>query len=372
MKLHEVLELKSDDVMERWKRNVQGTLAPESMPPIELLDHLPDFLQEIIGALREHAGLGSTISRPEQVATAEGHGKQRLRLGFSLDAVVREYGAMQDAIVATAHDLGVPVIFDELQIVFHCTITGIARAVSQYTHERDAELLRQANEHFAFIAHELRNPLSSAMTAVQLLSVQGHLPANSRVVGALEHGLHHTSQLIEQTLKVARLASGIELDRQPTTLRALIEGVEIDAFPDAEAKGIELQVKLQGDGELAVDTRLVRSALSNLLRNAVKYSHPGSVVELRGSLANQRVVLEVEDGCGGLDPGKVEAAFAPFVRLDTNQSGFGLGLAIARQAVHAHGGSIRVQNLPGKGCIFVLEFPFGTAPLTAREVIAES
>jgi len=112
---------------------------------------------------------------------------------------------------------------------------------------------------------------------------------------------------------------------------------------------------------LEVDARLIRSALGNLLHNAVKYSYPGSVVELRGSLADQRAVLEVEDACGGLDPGKVEAVFAPFVRLATNQSGFGLGLAIARQAADAHGGSIRVQNLPGKGCIFVLEFPFGTA-----------
>jgi signal transduction histidine kinase len=74
-------------------------------------------------------------------------------------------------------------------------------------------------------------------------------------------------------------------------------------------------------------------------------------------MVNRRLVIEVEDCCGGLPPGKVEEAFAPFVRLDTKQSGFGLGLAIAKQAVDAHGGAIRVQNLPGKGCVFVLELP---------------
>ena len=63
------------------------------------------------------------------------------------------------------------------------------------------------------------------------------------------------------------------------------------------------------------------------------------------------------DCCGGLSPGKVEEAFAPFTRFDERQSGFGLGLAISKQAAEAHGGSIRVQNLPGKGCIFVLELP---------------
>jgi signal transduction histidine kinase len=68
-------------------------------------------------------------------------------------------------------------------------------------------------------------------------------------------------------------------------------------------------------------------------------------------------VVEIEDCCGGLEPGKVEQAFAPFVRLDTKQGGFGLGLAIAKQAVDAHGGTIRVQNIPDKGCIFSLEVP---------------
>ena len=83
-------------------------------------------------------------------------------------------------------------------------------------------------------------------------------------------------------------------------------------------------------------------------------------MELRGRIAEGRAVIEVEDSCGGLPPGKVEEAFAPFVRLDNRQTGFGLGLAIAKQAVDAHGGSIRVQDLPGKGCIFVLELPLAT------------
>jgi signal transduction histidine kinase len=101
----------------------------------------------------------------------------------------------------------------------------------------------------------------------------------------------------------------------------------------------------------------VSSALGNLLRNAVKYSHPDTCVEVRGRVADGRVVIEVEDACGGLAPGQVEAAFAPFVRFDERQSGFGLGLAIAKQAVDAHGGTIRVQNLPDKGCVFVLNLP---------------
>ena len=111
-----------------------------------------------------------------------------------------------------------------------------------------------------------------------------------------------------------------------------------------------------------VDPRLIRSALGNLLRNAVKYTRSGTMVELRGRIRNGHAEIEVEDRCGGLEPGKVEEAFSPFVRLNTGENGFGLGLAIAKQAVDAHGGSIRVQNLPSKGCIFVLELPQGDRP----------
>jgi signal transduction histidine kinase len=123
---------------------------------------------------------------------------------------------------------------------------------------------------------------------------------------------------------------------------------------------VEIRSAVEADDRIALDTRLVRSALGNLVRNAVKYTSAGSLVEIRGRITDGRAVLEVEDCCGGLDAGQVEQAFAPFVRLDSHQSGFGLGLAIAKQAVDAHGGSIRVQNLPGKGCIFVLELPVGS------------
>ncbi|MEO7033903.1 MAG: sensor histidine kinase [Polyangiaceae bacterium] len=360
MSLHQVLADRRDDVMHRWKAQVQGTLAPMAMPSIELLDHLPNFLDEVVAALRDDAGLSSAGQSLHESRTAAGHGEQRLKLGFSLDSVVREYGVLRDAIVTTAIDAGEQVTFREIQVVFDCMITGIAHAVSEYARQRDAELLRQGNEHFAFIAHELRNPLTAAMLAFENLRAKGLLPTGGREVGALERGLQRTNELIDQTLRIARIASGIELRRQWTTLGALFEDAETGAISEAESKGVEIEVVLAQDERLHVDVRLLRSAVGNLVRNAVKYTHAKSTVTLRGTVANNRIVIEVEDCCGGLEPGKVEQAFAPFVRLETTQSGFGLGLAIAKQAVDAHGGTIRVQNLPGKGCVFVLELPIET------------
>ncbi len=357
MPLYEVLAAQREEVLVRWQRVVRGTLAPEAIRPVELINHIPQYINEIIAALRVDAGLSTTDPTPEESSTAEGHGVQRLRLGFSLDSVVREYGALRDAILDCARATGAELSVRELQVLFDTIVTGIAGAVSQYAHQRDAELLRHTNEHFAFIAHELRNPLSSAMLGLQLLKEKGQLPTPSRSVDAVERGIQRAVELIDETLQVARVASGIELRRQRTTLKALFEEVELGAVSEAESRGVKLSIDGGSDEAISLDVRLVRSALGNLLRNAVKYTAPGSEVSLRGRITNGRAVVEVEDCCGGLPPGKVEEAFAPFVRLDRRPGGFGLGLAIAKQAVDAHGGSIRVQNLPGKGCIFVLELP---------------
>jgi signal transduction histidine kinase len=357
--LHDLLASRPNEVIQRWVELVRGALAPESIPRIELLDDMPAFLHEIIAALRSRTQRNSPARSPENSPTAIGHGGQRLRLGFSLDSIVREYGALRTAIVDTAAGAGVDIEIGELDIVHGFLITGIANAVSAYTTQRDVELARQANEHFAFIAHELRDPLSAAKMAFELLKSTRQVPSEGFAVDCLERGLEQTTELVDQTLQAARIASGIELRRERTTLTALIEESRVGAAAQAEAKGIDLRVAIENDEEVTLDRRLVRSAISNLLRNGVKYTPSGGTVRLRGRVANARAIIEVEDSCGGLPAGKVEEAFAPFVRLDDRQGGFGLGLAIAKQAVNAHGGSIRVQNLPGSGCIFVLELPTG-------------
>jgi signal transduction histidine kinase len=356
--LYAVLRDRRDEVMERWQTIVQGTIAPESMLTAELVDHLPGFLDEIVAALRAEAGLRTVEQVPEQSETASGHGEQRLRLGFSLDAVVREYGALRDAIVETSLAAGSPITLAELQSVFSSTIVGISRAVSEYARQRDAEIQRQHNEHVAFLAHELRNPLATAMFAIEMLHMKGSLQPDNRTAHALTTSVKQMRELVEHALRMARTASGIELHREPTQTSDLLDTRELGAAFEAEDRDITVTVRIDQDAELFVDRKLMRSALNNLVRNAVKYSCRGSSVELRGRVEGTRAIVEVEDACGGLPPGKVEEAFAPFVRMSaTDEPGFGLGLAIAKQAVDAHAGTIRVQNLPGKGCIFVLELP---------------
>lgn len=351
MHLYEVLQERRAEILQCWLDEVRGTLHPESMPRVELVDHLPEFVDNIVHSLRR----AEALDEPE---TAEQHGSQRLSLGFSLDSVVREYGAMRTAIMAVARSAGIELTARDYEVVFDCVINGIAGAVSEYSRQRDAEMQRQATEHFAFVAHELRNPLSSTMLAMSSLQTRGALTPTDRAAVMLERGLKSMHDLIDHSLRLARVGSGVDLKCEPIQLRALLEETEAAVAVNAEEKNIRIELVLEGEPELLVDARLVRSALSNLVRNAIKFTHPDGVIIMRGKTAGSRATIEIEDGCGGLPETDLEKVFSPFVQLTPGEGGgFGLGLAIARQAVDAHGGTLRVQNLPNHGCIFVLELP---------------
>jgi signal transduction histidine kinase len=352
MNLGEMLAAKKDRVLQRWTETVRGGIDPAATPRLEIIDHLPSFLDEVARALCK----GKCVETSEIAAE---HGVQRFALGFSLDAVVREYGALYDAIVEEAAAAAVATTTEERDALTGCVITGIADAVSEYQRQRDAEQQRQANEHFAFVAHELRNPLGSALTALSLLLSRGKI-SDKRLADILHRSLRRMSDLIEASLRVARLGNSIAIQPTKVMLRRLLVDVEASASAEAEAKGVELRVDVEGDLELFVDTRLVHSALTNLVRNAVKFTHEGGSVQIRAKRERSCLLIEVEDRCGGLPPGAAEKAFVPFAQMGSDRTGFGLGLPIAKQAADAHGGTIRIQNLPGKGCIFALELPMTT------------
>src|SRR5205814_5677344 len=143
----------------------------------------------------------------------------------------------------------------------------------------------------------------------------------------------------------------------------IVEAARCEMAGDAEEK--HLSIASDGDALLEGDPRLIRSAVSNLMRNAVKYTREGGRIDVRIRTGQGVVSVEVEDECGGLPDGRSEELFTPFVRRGADRSGFGLGLAIAKDAVQAHQGSVQVSNLPGKGCVFMLSFP-ACGPVPSR------
>jgi len=140
---------------------------------------------------------------------------------------------------------------------------------------------------------------------------------------------------------------------EPRRIRAsaLLHELEDSAVLE---RGVTLSVEVDDSLELDADERLLTSALSNLVQNALKFTRNGGHVVMRARAEGDTSVIEVEDECGGLPPGREEELFAPFVQRGKDRRGLGLGLSVTREAIEAHGGRLSVSNHPGKGCVFAV------------------
>lgn len=108
---------------------------------------------------------------------------------------------------------------------------------------------------------------------------------------------------------------------------------------------------------LAGDRDLLLSAVGNLLQNAFKFSHANGEVTLNAYAVADRILIDVEDSCGGLPPGDTELLFSPFTQAGINKAGIGLGLSISRRSVEANDGVLSVRNILGTGCVFTIDLP---------------
>jgi signal transduction histidine kinase len=168
--------------------------------------------------------------------------------------------------------------------------------------------------------------------------------------------------LADSSLSDIRLAAvQHRCERMPVA--AFVKEVANSGSLHAEYRGLQFAVDaVDPTLEVDIDPQLLGSAVTNLLNNAFKFSRPGGRVGLRAQRQGERVLIEVEDECGGL-PDTVGDPFQAFgERRGKDRTGLGLGLSIARKAARVHGGDIHFHNRPGKGCIFVIDLPLaGTA-----------
>jgi two-component system OmpR family sensor kinase len=207
------------------------------------------------------------------------------------------------------------------------------------------------------VSHELRSPLARLHAAIGLARQD---PA--RLEGSLERIEREATRLDElvgEALTLARLESGApEAAAETVDLADLVADVAEDARFEARAAGRSLA--LQSVDKLLVrgHSELLHRAVENVVRNAVKYTAGGTEVEVDLYMAGDRAVLAVSDRGPGIPPDELERVFEPFYRIsgDTVQ-GFGLGLAIARHAVMAHGGHISAHNREAGGLRVVIELP---------------
>ncbi len=251
---------------------------------------------------------------------------------------------------------GAPITVDEFHTLNLCLDDAIAYAVTEYGRQREQSIVDVGTERMGFLAHELRNLLSTAVLSFEVLR-KGNVGASGSTGTVHSRSLMRIGELINRSLAAVRLEAGISR-REQVSLAELIEEIEVTAAMDARTRDLQLSVAPVEYGiAVQADRQILAAALANLLQNAFKFSRPHGHVSLTTRATADRVLIDIEDECGGLPPGKPEELFRSFAQRGADRSGLGLGLAISRDGIEANGGEIHVRDIPGKGCVFTVDLP---------------
>jgi len=313
------------------------------------------FYDELIDLLKRdqpfefHNELGIHTSGAEQ------HAKEYLRLGYTISEVVHSYGIICQSITELATTMEFEITSREFRQLNLSLDTAIAEAVTEYEKLRHSTVDLAEIKRLGYLAHEMRNCLQSATIALEMIE-SGIVGVRSGTGGLLQNSLKKMAHLIDTALTEVRIRSEPKSYRQRTRLFGLLSEVGVTAGFEARSRNLTLLMQGHSDLEVDVDRQLFVSALANLVQNALKFTKPGGTINVRTHEVGGRILIEVEDECGGL-PGEIEELFTPGIQKDKDQSGLGLGLAISRQAIELNKGELRVENLPGKGCIFIIDLP---------------
>ncbi len=351
--LYEFIDANRDEIIRRCRAKV----AERSIPPptdVELEQGVPVFLDQLADSLRR--GLHSN---PDIRPSAAQHGFDVYRLGFSVSQVVHDYGDICQSITGLALELNTPIGTDEFRTLNACLDNAIAIAVTEYGRRSqsatDQETAR-TSESLGFLAHELRNLTHTALLAFDVIRT-GSVGVGGSIGKILQQSLLGISALMDRSLKDTQLTQAPQ-EPEPVLLCEFIEDLATSAILEASAKGVRLDVRCaENDVTVQVDRSTLRAVVRNLLQNAFKFTRPESTVTLRAGASDTRVLIEIQDECGGLPDADHAVLFRPFEQRASDRSGVGLGLAYCRWGIEANHGRITVRNTPGTGCTFVINLP---------------
>lgn len=201
------------------------------------------------------------------------------------------------------------------------------------------------------VSHELRSPLARLNVALEIAK-QKSTPDTQPILDRIETESTRLNEMISRLLTLSRLESGADdYEWTEIELAELVKDVAADADYEAQAKDRFVEVSAADKCTVMGSENLLRSAIENVLRNAVRYTPERSVVDVSLATNNGHAVLKVTDHGGGVPDGELDNLFRPFYRIGESRErktgGTGLGLAIAERAVKAHKGTITASNSNG-------------------------
>lgn len=329
-------------------------------PTDDLENGIPSLIDQLVQMLRVEVNegeLSESAALPSGIGvSAAKHGGDLLRHGFTVNQVVHDYGDLCQALTELAHEKHEPISVGEFHTFNRCLDSAIADAVSEFGRLRDRAISNDSaqtlNDRLALFAHELRALLNAATLAYDAIKA-GHVSAAGATGSVVERSLDASRELLDRVLAEARLSTGLQPRLEQTLVAKVFEQVGVAAQLVARDRQITFTVAIEPEMSVIADPQMLSAALANLLSNAFKFTRRGGRITVRARHEGGNAFIEVADECGGLPPGEAEALFTARGRQAARRS----GLSISRRGIEAIGGTLRVSDVPGTGCVFAITLP---------------
>jgi signal transduction histidine kinase len=352
--LGHLIQDERDTLLRRWRERVRHLPSAKGLDVPALNDHVPALLDEMSDLLKQRSE--EAVEETLLEGSPPIHGRQRLHDGFDIGEVVAEYHELRGCVYELAEENGMVIRGRSLQIVNRVIDEAIGLAVQTYATERALEIQQRRAEQLAFVAHDLRTPLSAVRLAAEYLELT--LADNisdteaAEMIQILKRNVHQLGELITRIIKEhsdAQTQLGQKLERRAFDLWPLVQEVIENLAPVSDTAGVQVYNKVPRQLQVYADAELLARVYQNLLSNAFKYS-PRSQVSIEASEKQSgEVECVVRDDGVGITPEQLERLFEKGAGSAERSDGFGLGMSIVKDLVEAHGGRVRVESADGSG-----------------------
>jgi PAS domain S-box-containing protein len=223
------------------------------------------------------------------------------------------------------------------------------------------EEIEKRSKYTRALVHELNTPLTSILASGELLEAEIEDGTLAALVANIRRSSHNLKQRIDELIELARGETGLlKINALPVDMGRLMREIESETRPLVKKKGLELELKVEGELPLALgDQGRLRQVLFNLISNAMKYTQSGKV-EVRGRKVGESIEVSVKDSGRGIGPEEMEHLFDPYRRKRNEGQelgGLGIGLALSKMYIDLHGGKIEVESEAGQGSTFRFTVP---------------
>lgn len=360
--LAELIRRERDTLLAEWRREVRQLATAHNLDAPTLNNHIPGLIEELAAELEAHVE-GTMIGELKKNSVI--HGLDRLRLGFDIEEVVGEYNALRGVIqdLIERHEMSLRGSVN--RTINRVIDMSIGLAVKTYATQKALEIQQRREEHLAFVAHDLRTPLSSIAMAAKLLEITiPDVVRDERAAKLLDTMHRNVKRLNLLVVKVieedANLKAKVneKVERREVNLRELVEVLTSDLSPLAAASNLSLINNIPEELTAFADAAMLTLIFQNLISNAIDYTPNGEVVigaQHRSEFAF--VQCRVSDNGAGISAEQLNKVFDKQETDPNKKSGMGLGLAIVKQFVEAHGGQVGVDSKPGQGSTFRFTIP---------------